>query len=167
MQRGNGRSTFLPPGHEAKETSRGKVDLHSPSEHLDPLMAGNQGNPMRLLKHLFRREEEPDGSAFAQVPTQTVPGLEPIIVQAIESLFPNADQRKKAFEYALEYKRVYQERIGREDTLGLLAMLAYSHGRIEGLPSPSLWFLGRFRVEEIDSMFPNMKKAVEWVRSIS
>jgi hypothetical protein len=88
-------------------------------------------------------------------------------VQAIENLYPDIEQQKIAFEYALEYKRTYKEKIKRDDTTGLLAMLAYSNGRIESLPSPSLWFFGRFRIEEIDNMFPKMKNAEEWVKSIT
>ena len=122
---------------------------------------------MVFLKSLFGKKEEAEGETFVPTPTQEVPGLEPIVVQAIENLYPDIEQQKKVFEYALEYKRTYKEKIKRDDTTGLLAMLAYSNGRIENLPGPSLWFFGRFRIEEIDSMFPKMKNAEEWVKSIT
>ena len=122
---------------------------------------------MGFLKSLFGKKEEPGGEPFTPTPTQDIPGLEPIIVQAIENLYPDIEQQKKVFEYALEYKRAYKEKIKRDDTTGLLAMLAYSNGKIESLPSPSLWFFGRFRIEEIDNMFPKMKNAEEWVKSIT
>jgi len=122
---------------------------------------------MGFLKSLFGKKEEPEGEPFIPTPKQDVPGLEPIIVQAIESLYPDTEQQKKVFEYALEYTRTYKEKIKRDDTKGLLAMLAYSNGRIESLPESSLWFFGRFRIEEIDNMFPKMKNAEEWVRSIT
>ena len=122
---------------------------------------------MSFLKSLFGKKEEPGGEPFTPTPTQDIPGLEPIIVQAIENLYPDIEQQKKVFEYALEYKRAYKEKIKRDDTTGLLAMLAYSNGKIESLPSPSLWFFGRFRIEEIDNMFPKMRNAEEWVKSIT
>jgi hypothetical protein len=122
---------------------------------------------MGLLKSLFGKKEEPAGEPFTPTPTQDVPGLEPIIVQAIENLYPDVEQQKRVFKYTLDYILAYKEKIKRDDTKGLLAMLAYSNGRIESLPSSSLWFDGRFRIEEIDNMFPKMKNAEEWVKSIT
>jgi hypothetical protein len=120
---------------------------------------------MGFLKSLFGKKGEPEGEPFVPTPTQNIPGLEPILVQAIENLYPDTEQQKKVLKYALDYKIAYKEKIKRDDTKGLLAMLAYSKGRIESLPSPSLWFDGRFRIEEIDNMFPKMKHAEEWVKS--
>ena len=122
---------------------------------------------MGFLKSLFGKKEEPEREPFIPTPTQDVPGLEPILVQAIENLFPEREQQKKVFQYALDYRLAYKEKIKREDIKGLLALLAYSNGRMESLPSPSLWFDGRFRIEEIDNMFPKMKNAEEWVKSIT
>ncbi|KAF0108840.1 MAG: hypothetical protein FD146_726 [Anaerolineaceae bacterium] len=122
---------------------------------------------MSFLKNLFSKKGEPEGEPFIPSPTQNIPGLEPIIVQAIENLYPDTEQQKKVFKYALDYILAYKEKIKRDDTKGLLAMLAYSNGRIESLPSPSLWFDGRFRIEEIDNMFRKMKDAEEWVKSIT
>jgi len=122
---------------------------------------------MGFLKSLFGKKEEPEGEPFAPTPKQDIPGLEPILVQAIENLYPDAEQQKKVFKYALDYKLACKEKIKRDDILGLLAMLAYSDGRIESLPSPSLWFDGRFRIEEIDNMFRKMKNAEAWVKSLT
>ena len=122
---------------------------------------------MGFLKSLFGKKEEQESEPFVPTPTQDVPGLEPIIVQAIENLYPDVEQQKKVFKYALDYIRTYKEKIKRDDTKGLLALLAYSNGRIERLPSSSHWFDGRFRIEEIDNMFPKMKNAEEWVKSIT
>ena len=122
---------------------------------------------MGFLKGLFGKKSEPEEERFIPTPTQTVSGLEPIVVQAIENLYPEEEQQMKVFNYALEYTRAYKEKIKRDDTKGLLAMLAYSNGRIESLPGPSLWFFGRFRIEEIDNMFPRMRDAEEWVKSIT
>ena len=122
---------------------------------------------MGFLKSLFGKKEEQESEPFVPTPTQDVPGLEPIIVQAIENLYPDVEQQKKVFKYSLDYIRTYKEKIKRDDTKGLLALLAYSNGRIESLPSSSHWFDGRFRIEEIDNMFPKMKNAEEWVKSIT
>ena len=122
---------------------------------------------MSFLKNLFSKKGEPEGESFIPSPTQNIPGLEPIIVQTIENLYPDIEQQKKVFKYAVDYILAYKEKIKRDDTKGLLAMLAYSNGRIESLPSPSLWFDGRFRIEEIDNMFRKMNDAEEWVKSIT
>ena len=122
---------------------------------------------MGFLKSLFSKKGEPEGEPFIPSPTQNIPGLEPIIVQAIENLYPDINEQKKVFKYALDYTLTYKEKIKRDDTKGLLALLAYSNGRIESLPAPSLWFDGRFRIEEIDNMFRKMKDAEEWVKSIT
>lgn len=120
-----------------------------------------------LWREAESKKGRPEGDPFIPTPTQTVPGLESIVVQAIENLYPDPERQKKVFKYALEYIITCKEKIKRDDTNGLLAILAYSNGRIESLPSPSLWFDGRFRIEEIDNMFPKMKNAEEWVKSIT
>ena len=122
---------------------------------------------MSFLKSLFGKKGESEGEPFIPSPTQEVPGLDPIVVQAVENLYTDVEQQKKVFEYAINYTRTYKEKIKRDDTKGLLAILAYSNGRIESLPDPSLWFFGRSRIEEIDNMFPKMKNAEEWVKSIT
>jgi hypothetical protein len=111
-----------------------------------------------FFKNLFSK-----GESFIPTPTQSIPGLEPIVVQAIENLYPDIEDQKQAFKYSLEYK----EKLKREDTLGLLAMLAYSKGKMEQLPNPKLWLDGHFRVEEISPIFSKMKDAEEWVKSIT
>ncbi len=40
------------------------------------------------------------------MPTQNIPGIEPIVVQAIEKLFPNIDDQKYAFNYVLAVKEL-------------------------------------------------------------
>ena len=130
-------------------------------------LEGRKVISMGFLKRLFGHKGEPEGEPFIPKPTQNIPGLEPIIVQAIENLYPDTEQQKKVFKYALDYTVACKERIKRDDTKGLLAMLAYGDGRMERLPSPSLWFDGRFRMEEIDNMFSRMKNAEDWVKSIT
>ena len=115
---------------------------------------------MGFFKNLFGKGES-KSEAFIPTPTQSIPGLEPIVVQAIENLFPNAEEQKKAFSYALEYKEAKYS-----TTLKLLAMLADSKGKIESLYDPKLWSDGRFNVELADT-FSKMKDAEAWVKSIT
>jgi len=115
---------------------------------------------MGFFKNLFNKGE-PKGEAFVPTPTQSVPGLEPIVVQAIENLFPNTDDQKKAFSYALEYNGSKYS-----TTLKLLAILADSKGNVESLYAPGLWADGRFNVDLSDT-FSKMKDAEAWVKSMT
>lgn len=120
-------------------------------------------NSMSFFKNLFGKKEE--DKPFIPMPTQNIPGLEPIVVQAVENLYPAVEDQKKAFKYALEYKG--SEFGGSKDsTRKLLAMLADSKGKIESLYNPKLWSDGRFNVELADT-FSKMKDAEAWVKSIT
>lgn len=120
--------------------------------------------PMSFFKNLFSKKEgvEP----FIPTPTQSIPGLEPIIVQAIENLFPDAEDQKKAIAYALEYK---ESKFGKSkgSTFRLLAMLANTDRKIEGLPDPNLWPDSLFNKCLYDTFPYEMKGAEEWVKSIT
>lgn len=117
---------------------------------------------MSFFKNLFRKKDEPKGEPFIPTPTQDIPGLEPIVVQAIENLYLDAEGQKHVFNYSLEFNK-----IRKGDTLGAIALLAYSKGIIEKLPDPKLWTLYQFWMDEIAPIFPNMKAAEEWVTSIT
>ena len=116
---------------------------------------------MNFFKKLFSKSEP-----FVPTPTQTVSGLEPIVVQAIENLYPDVQDQKQVFEYSLRFKEV---RKGWQ-TRYLLALLAYSKGKTENLvsldssgPLSSLHFLH----DDLEPIFPNMKAAEKWVKSIT
>ena len=112
---------------------------------------------MSFFKNLFSKSE-----AFVPTPTQIIPGLEPIVIQAIENLYPDIADQKKAFKYFLEYAEEHKNYFTQ------LGMLAYSEGKIEQLPSPHHWDDGRFNIEEISPIFSyKMKNAEEWVKSIT
>ena len=106
---------------------------------------------MSFLKKLFSKEEP-----FVPTPTQSVSGLEPIVVQAVENLYPNTEDQKQAFTYLLKYSK-------KCDTLMLLALLSYSKKakRFE-YPAPihDFHFL-------VDFSFRNKKAAEKWVKSIT
>src|SRR5262245_60065623 len=117
---------------------------------------------MNFFKNLFSSGKEE--SSFIPTPTQDVPGIEPIVVQAIENLFPNIDDQKYAFNYVLKVKEA-----GDNEPKTLLTLLAYSNGKIDNLVDPNspLFNNGHFRIEVISSTFPKMKDAEEWVKSIT
>lgn len=117
---------------------------------------------MGFFKNLFGNGE-PKDEPFIATPKQSIPGLEPIVVQAIENLYPDREEQKQVFQWALDYKKAMR----RNDTKGLLAMLAYSEGNLRKLPGPDIWLDGHFRGEMTDPIFPKMRQAEEWVRSIT
>lgn len=117
---------------------------------------------MGFFKNLFSK-----GEPFIPTPTQEVPGIEPIIVQAIENLFPNPDDQQYTFRYILAVKEI-PGRPYRDPKL-LLSLLAYSKGITKDLIDPNSQLIRdpHFMGEEIYSIFPSMKAAEEWVRSIT
>jgi len=116
---------------------------------------------MGFFKKLFG-----SGEAFIPTPSQSVPGIPPIVVQAIENLFPNIDDQKYVFDYVLKLKETGKTFDGYKR---LLCLLSYSNGNKEKLPAIDSPVIRNYRylVEEIDSIFPNKKAAEEWVKSIS
>jgi hypothetical protein len=108
-----------------------------------------------FFKKLFAK-----GEAFVPTPTQNFPGLEPIVVQAIENLWQDTDDQKKAFKYAVEYK---ESKYGHADsTIKLLALLAMSNGIINELPD---WT--KVPGRDLADTFLTMKQAIAWVKSIT
>ena len=88
------------------------------------------------------------------------------VVQAIENLFPSTADQKHAFDYVLELKK--RGRTFHNPEI-LLELLSYSKGKIENLLDVNSPMMGEyhFMVEEIAPIFPNMKAAEEWVKSIT
>jgi len=115
---------------------------------------------MSFFKNLFRKREP-----FVPSPTQTIPGLEPIVVQAIENLFPDAEDQKKAFKWALDFKEKEKitPNIGDSPHI-ILALLSWSEGKVGKLPDKSSPYLF---MRDIYETFSSMKKAEEWVKSIT
>jgi hypothetical protein len=86
-------------------------------------------------------------------------------VQAIENLFPDVEDQKKAFTYALEFKGAALVD-DKNATRKLLAMLADTHGKIASLPKPTVWSQPQFHFD-LGDIFPKMKDAEAWVESIT
>jgi hypothetical protein len=112
---------------------------------------------MSFFKNLFSK-----GEAFIPTPTQEVPGIPPVVVQAIENSFPNQDDRKYVFNCVLELKE--EGRAFRDPRL-LLALISYSKGNIETLRVAVSHTGPHFWIEEIEPIFPKMKDAEAWVKS--
>lgn len=107
---------------------------------------------MGFFKKLFSK-----GEPFVATPTQTVPGLDPIVVQAVEILYPKPEDQKQVFEYFLNES---DDRV----TFNQLARLCMSDRNIKRLKTIHPRELYEFFVE---SKFSNMRKAEEWVKSIT
>ena len=130
------------------------------SENLDlSPMKNRKEISMSFFKNLFSKGEE-----FIPTPTQEVPGIPPIVVQAIENLFPNVDDQKNAFDCVLKLEE--RGRAFRDPRL-LLALLSYSAGKIEKLQTAASQTHPHFWGDEIYPIFPKMRDAEEWVRSIT
>ena len=116
---------------------------------------------MSFLKNLFSK-----GIAFVPTPTQQIEGIPPIVIQAIENLFPNPFDQKHVFNYVLELKKRGKTYHNPEI---LLELLSYSGGNIENLLDVNSPLMGdyHFMEEMIVPIFPNMKAAEEWVKSIT
>jgi hypothetical protein len=114
---------------------------------------------LNLFKKLFNREEpkEEPYEPYVPAPAQQVPGLEPIVVQAIENLDANPEEQKQAFGFSLRYKEF---QTSSDSLLLLLALLAYSKGSIEKLLSLEPDAIRNYQIIlDILPMFPNMRAA--------
>ena len=114
---------------------------------------------MDFFKKFFGTAE-----TFVPTPNQQVTGIPPIVVQAIENLFPNRDSQKYVFDYVLQVKekgKTYH------DPRLLLAIIFYSKGGIRKLPDMKAVGDYYFIMDEIQHIFPKMKDAEEWVKSIT
>jgi hypothetical protein len=123
---------------------------------------------MKFFKNLFSKEkpkEEPY-EPYVPTPTQQIPGLEPIAVQAIENLYSNLEDQKQAFEFSIRYKQI---QTSSDNLVLLLALLSYSDGKLEKLLAlePDAIRSYQFMVDEIAPRIPNMKAAEKWVKSIT
>jgi hypothetical protein len=122
---------------------------------------------MSFLKKLFGKENAKE-DLFVPTVTQSVPGLEPIIVQAVENLFPNKSDQKVILEGL-------QEKIKNANTLIVLALLSMT--KADDLNLSREYVLGTLSKPVIgsntnyfimrDCDFKDMKGAEKWVKSIT
>ena len=111
---------------------------------------------MNFFKNLFSKNT-------AQ-PIKNIPGIEPIVIQAVESLFPDVNTQKNTFECILEFKK---DRKGVADLKTLLALLKYSNGDLELFRKSAWQSHPHFWMDEISHIFRTMEDAEKWVKSLS
>jgi hypothetical protein len=125
---------------------------------------------MSFFKKLFSKGEPAENTEpFIPTPSQQVPGLEPIVVQVIETLYPNVEDHKKVFEYSLKFYQV-SDFNKKGLMLALLSVLCYSNGKIEDLidlDSPHLSVLTYRILVDTSCNFSDIKAAEKWVKSIT
>jgi hypothetical protein len=110
---------------------------------------------MSFFKNLFGNanlDEEPF------LPVQTISGLEPIVVYAIEHLCPSIEEQKYTFTYLLKHTE-------ENDTLGQLTLLRIGIKYLENLMEKNPSLTVRYAV--YSERFPDMKAAKKWVKSIT
>lgn len=77
---------------------------------------------MSFFKNLFGK-----GEAFVPTPTREVPGLEPLVVQVAEILFPNSEDQRVVFGDLLAANKVSDHNL----VTTQLNILFYSEGKID------------------------------------
>ena len=113
---------------------------------------------MSFFKNLFgnRNSEE---ELFVPTPTQTIPGLEPIVVHAVEHSYPSIEEQQYAFAYLLKHTE-------ENDVLTQLSLIRMGIKNLEKImeQNPSLTI--RYAIYS-EGGFTNMKAATKWVESIT
>ena len=115
---------------------------------------------MSFFKNLFAKSKDTTSASREEEPE-----LEPIVLQAIENLFPSKADQKQAIGYSTRYKK-YQK----ADTLKLLlSLLQYSNGNLEKLLATEKNAIRnyQFMLDEIAPRFPYLKAAEDWVKSLA
>ena len=113
---------------------------------------------MSFFRNLFGGKDSKEES-FVPTPTQAVPGLEPIVVHAVEHLYPSIEDQKHAFTFLLEHTK-------EKDVLDQLSLVKMGIRNLEKIikENPSLTI--RYAIYS-ENGFTNMKTATNWVKSIT
>lgn len=113
---------------------------------------------MSFFKNFFGDRKSKDES-FVPAPTQTIPGLEPIVVHAVENLYPNIEEQKHAFTFLLQHTEGY-------DVLDQLSLVRMGIKNLEKImkENPSLTI--RYAIYS-EGGFTNIKAATKWGKSIT
>ena len=113
---------------------------------------------MSFFKNLFSKEEP-----FVPTPVQEVSGLEPIVVQVVETLFSEADQ-KQVFKDLLKKSKIFSH----DTSLILLCLLRNCEGEMDAFrrsmdntvdDSSAMWIMR-------ENLMFNMNQAEKWVKSL-
>ena len=108
---------------------------------------------VEFIKKLFSREEP-----FIPTPSQSIPGLDPMVVQAIEILYPDTEVQKQAIDFSLQFLK--------DKKGGVLNLLAALSIGVIDLDSPLL-DNGKFWLDVMYPDFYNLKAAKKWLKSIT
>jgi hypothetical protein len=111
---------------------------------------------MNFFKKLFDKD--------TASPIKNIPGIEPIVVEAVEHLFPDVKIRKDTFECILKFKK---DREGVASLKTLLALLKHSKGDLELFQKSAWQSHPHFWMDEISPIFRAMEDAEKWVKSLS
>jgi hypothetical protein len=113
---------------------------------------------MGFLKNLLGGRNSKEES-FVPAPTQTISGLAPIVVHAVERLYPSIEEQKHAFTFLLQHTK-------EKDVLDQLSLIRMGIRNLEKImkENPSLTI--RYAIFS-ESGFTNMKAATKWVKSIT
>jgi cytochrome P450 len=142
-------------------------DRHRTLSYISFVAFGQEEIEMSFFKNLFGKEE-----LFVPTPTQSVPGLEPIIVQAVENVFANLNDQKEIFDLLVRNRR---------NTTVLIILSLLSVGPKDAkdckewlndntsapIDPGTLSKDGTFYYLAADSGFHAMKDAERWVKSIT
>jgi hypothetical protein len=80
---------------------------------------------MSFFKNLFGK-----GESFVPTPSQEISGIQPVIVQAVENLFPGREEQNYVFNYVRKLEELWR---AHRHPQWALAVLYYSNGKIENL----------------------------------
>ena len=113
---------------------------------------------MSIIKNLFggrSSKREP----FVPAPTQVVSGLDPIVVHAVEHLYPGIKEQNHAFAFLLEHTK-------ENEVLDQLSLVRMGIKNLEKImkENPSLTI--RYAIYS-ENGFTNLKAATRWVKSIT
>ena len=111
---------------------------------------------MNFLKNLFSNTNSKDEFIIPS-PTQTIPGVEPIVVYMVEHFYPNIEEQKYAFTFLLNHTE-------ENDTLAQLSLIRMGIKNLENImeKNPSL----TVRYSIYSDGFPNLRAAKKWVKSV-
>ena len=122
---------------------------------------------MSIFQKLFGKKK-PHEVPFIPTPTQYIPGLDPIIVQAVENLFPDKSVQEAFFEGLQKY-------VQNANTLIILALLSMT--KADDVVASKKYVLGTLSTHVLgtnthyfimrDCDFHDLKGAEKWVRSIT
>ena len=113
---------------------------------------------MRFLKNFFSGRDSKDES-FVPTPTQVIPGLQPIVVHAVEHMYPSKREQKHAFAFLLKHTQ-------ENEVLDQLSLVRMGIENLEKIMNENPSLTIRYAIYS-ENGFTNLKTATKWVKSIT